>query len=268
MSSDKQINQAVGVLQELGLKEYEAKSFVALSRIPKATAKEISESTDVPRTRVYDAIRVLEAKGLVEVQHSSPKQFRAVPLSEALDTLETLYQSRIKTLRDTIQGMEPIKTEEDSSVQEVWSLTESQTIGARAESLIEEAEDEIVLVIGEEAVLTEDLVTHLSTANKDLDILIGAATKSIQARIQDILPEATVFVTGLDWLHGEGIDSEETAIGRLMLVDRETILVSSWEPDSKKERAIFGTGFSNGLVVIARRLMATGLIPGEDPAEN
>lgn len=268
MSSDKQINQAVGVLQELGLKEYEAKSFVALSRIPKATAKEISESTDVPRTRVYDAIRVLEAKGLVEVQHSSPKQFRAVPLSEALDTLETLYQSRIKTLRDAIQGMEPIKTEEDSSVQEVWSLTESQTIGARTESLIEKAEDEIVLVIGEEAVLTEDLVTQLSTASKDLDILIGAETQSIQARIQDILPEATVFVTGLDWLHGKGIDGEETAIGRLMLVDRETILVSSWEPDSKKERAIFGTGFSNGLVVIARRLMATGLIPGEDPAEN
>lgn len=57
MDSDRLQEQAVEVLQEFGLKEYEAKSFVALSRMPQATAKEISETTDVPRTRVYDAVR-------------------------------------------------------------------------------------------------------------------------------------------------------------------------------------------------------------------
>jgi hypothetical protein len=29
--------------------------------------------------------------------------------------------------------------------------------------------------------------------------------------------------------------------------------------------AVYGHGFGNGLVVIARRLMATGLFPAEDP---
>lgn len=67
-------------------------------------------------------------------------------------------------------------------------------------------------------------------------------------------------------LHGVATTEEDTAIGRLLLVDRSTILVSSIMPDSKEEQAIFGEGFGNGLVVIARRLMAQGLIPVRDPA--
>ncbi|MDY6819231.1 MAG: helix-turn-helix domain-containing protein, partial [Halobacteriales archaeon] len=50
---------AVELLQQLGLKPYEAKSFVALTQLPSGTARSISEQVDVPRTRVYrDAARV------------------------------------------------------------------------------------------------------------------------------------------------------------------------------------------------------------------
>ncbi|MFT4923715.1 MAG: sugar-specific transcriptional regulator TrmB, partial [Haloarculaceae archaeon] len=44
-------DEAIELLQELGLKEYEAKCFVALCRLPQGTAKDISEISDVPRTR-------------------------------------------------------------------------------------------------------------------------------------------------------------------------------------------------------------------------
>ena len=67
MTTDETIQEAVEVLQQLGLKEYEAQCFVGLSRLSTGTAKQLSEITDVPRTRVYDAVRVLEAKGLVVV---------------------------------------------------------------------------------------------------------------------------------------------------------------------------------------------------------
>lgn len=58
-------------------------------------------------------------------------------------------------------------------------------------------------------------------------------------------------------------------ISRLLLVDRNTILVSSvYKKDSNElseEKAVFGKGFDNGIVVIARRLMATGLNSADDP---
>ncbi len=62
MTRNENAEEAIDVLQELGLKEYEAKCFVGLTRIPTGTAKKLSEITDVPRTRIYDAIRVLEAQ--------------------------------------------------------------------------------------------------------------------------------------------------------------------------------------------------------------
>ncbi|MFB6177506.1 MAG: helix-turn-helix domain-containing protein, partial [Halobaculum sp.] len=63
MDDNTNITRAVELLQQLGLKEYEAKCFVGLSRLSTGTAKQLSEITEVPRTRVYDAIRVLEAQG-------------------------------------------------------------------------------------------------------------------------------------------------------------------------------------------------------------
>ena len=59
MDANQHREEAVESLSELGMKEYEAKSFVALSRLPKATAKQINELSDVPRTRVYDAVSAL-----------------------------------------------------------------------------------------------------------------------------------------------------------------------------------------------------------------
>ena len=98
-----------------------------------------------------------------------------------------------------------------------------------------------------------------------LTVIVGAPTDNIRNQIQDAVADAKVFTSGLEWLHNEIEPPQETSIGRLMLVDRGTILVSSFEPTNGTERAIFGRGFENGLVVIARRLMATGLLAAEDP---
>ena len=61
-------------------------------------------------------------------------------------------------------------------------------------------------------------------------------------------------------VHGEHATADDTAIGRLLMVDGTSILVSSIIPDSKAEQAVFGEGFGNGLVVVARRLMSQGLV--------
>jgi hypothetical protein len=51
----------------------------------------------------------------------------------------------------------------------------------------------------------------------------------------------------------------------LVLIDRSTIIVSPIMPETKEEQAIVGEGFGNGLVVIAWRLMAQGLITTRAP---
>ena len=117
-------DQAIDLLQQLGLKEYEAKSFVALARRQRGTAKDISETSEVPRTRVYDAIRVLESKGLVETQHSNPQVFRAVSIDEAVNILQSVYAERTESLRNALSGLEPTDGGDSTeATHEVWSLS-------------------------------------------------------------------------------------------------------------------------------------------------
>ena len=267
MASQANQEKAVGVLQQLGLKEYEAKCFVALSRMPSGTAKDISEITDVPRTRVYDAIRVLEAQGLVEIQHGSPQQFRAVPIREAIETLRDQYENRVDTLQDALTDIDPVDTE-DSEPHEVWALSGAAAIANRTRQLIGDAREEVVLVIGVEELLDDDLVSALNDLDPSDDVILGALGERVEERLQNDVPNAETFVSGLDWLQGgNGGEPNETAIGLLLLVDRETILVSTVDPETGAQQAVFGRGFGNGLVVIARRLMATGLLSSADPGK-
>lgn len=267
MSATENLEEAIEVLQQLGLKEYEARCFVGLSRLHSGTAKELSEMTEVPRTRVYDAIRVLEAQGLVEIQHSSPQQFRAVPLDEATETLRAQYEDRVARLHDALETVEVVDSDEESPVQEVWAMSGRVAIENRTDQLMEEAADEIVLVIGDESLLTPTLFDRLNEIGGGINLIVGTVSESLEEQVQTAVPAATTFVSGLEWLHGENSREKDTAIGRLLLVDRSTFLVSSITPDSKEEQAIFGTGFGNGLIVIARRLMAEGLIPARDPRQ-
>jgi len=265
MSTDDTLDEAIEVLQQLGLKEYEAKCFVGLSQLSTGTAKHLSEITDVPRTRVYDAIRVLEAQGLVEIQHSSPQRFRAVPLDEATETLRDQYEARVERLEAALKDAEKLDSGDEDLVQEVWSMAGTDAIANRSNTLIEDAAEEVVLVVGDDSLLTDELVGSLNGLDESVDLLVGAVTENLEAQIHNAVPQATTFLSGLGWLRSTDIAEDDLAIGRLLLVDRSAILVSTLVPDTHEEQAIFGGGFRNGLIVIARRLLSQGLIPKRDP---
>lgn len=265
MDTPENVAEAIEILQQLGLKEYEARCFVGLTRLDTGTAKKLSEITEVPRTRVYDAIRVLEAQGLVEIQHSSPQRFRAVPLEEATETLRNQYEDRVERLRGALDTVDIAEADDSEPTQQIWAITGSDAIENRTGQLIEQATDEIVFVVGDESLLTDELVETLNSVDDDTDLIIGALTEPLQDEIRAAVPDATTFVSGLGWLRGTDPADDETAVGRLLLADRSTLLVSSILRKRGQEQAIYGEGFGNGLVVIARRLMAQGLIPSRDP---
>ena len=258
--------RAIEQLQDLGLKEYEARCFVALSRLPQGTAKEISGVSDVPRTRVYDAVGTLEGKGLVEVQHSNPKQFRAVPVDEAVETLRTEYETRFQSLGRALGGLDPAtRSEETGDTHEVWSLSGAAGIESRMLQLVDRATEEVVTIAGDGAVLTAELLERLRAASdRGVTVVVGVGGETGRERVASELPDAETFVSGLRWLDGAAVPGDDTELTRILLVDRSSILVSSYVDDGgRSEHGVFGHGFDNGLVTIVRRLMATGR-PAED----
>ncbi|GAB3667458.1 TrmB family transcriptional regulator [Halopiger thermotolerans] len=272
MTKDDTISEAVSLLQDLGLQEYEARCFMALTQLSSGTAKEIHEVSEVPRTRVYDAVRVLESKGLVEVQHTNPQQYRSVGVDEATRTLQQKYDDRIDTLESYLERVEYRETESDEDeIQEVWSLTGHDAIESRTIDLIENADSEIALLVVEEEILSERLLSVLAEADdRDVSILLGGQTEAITERLDEEFPDARVFETELNWLHGRSTD-KEIAISRILLVDRTQLLISSYYPDTDTsettEQAIFAAGLRNGIVVLLRRLVSSGLAVVDDPGK-
>lgn len=256
--------EAVDLLQDLGLKVYEARSFLALTQLPAGTAKEIHEISEVPRTRVYDATRVLESEGLVEVQHSSPQQYRAVSVEEATRILSRKFDDRIDTLETHLESLESRVIESgDDRIQEVWSLTGHDAIESRTLDLIEGAESEIALVVVDDSLLSDAFFDRLHTAvERDVSITLGGKTKTITERLGAELPNVRVFETELEWLTGPWPD-HEVAISRMLLVDQETLLVGSYYPEetgsTETEQAVFVNGLNNGIVVLLQRIISTGI---------
>lgn len=261
MSDESTQEQAVSLLQELGLKEYEARCFVALTALPQGTAKEISEVTEVPRTRVYDAIRVLEAEGLVEVQHSSPRRFRGVSIEEATRTLEQQYEERLTALRSALAAVDlEERPDEEELLHEVWSLSGRGAIDSRVEELVAAAESEVVLVTARTAALSDSVTAAVREATaRGVDVYLGLLDQDDAAAVE--FDEVTLFSSGLEWLRGPSGEGE-AAVSRLLLVDRAELLVSTTgvaDQPAETERAVYASGLGNGIVVIARRLLETGL---------
>jgi sugar-specific transcriptional regulator TrmB len=258
---EKDKEQSVEKLQQLGFKEYEAQALVAIVALGGGTAKDVSNVSSVPRTRVYDATRVLEARGLVEVQHTTPQRFRATSVAETVETLEREYEDRFDSLEQHLSVLEADTESSASEVHEVWSLVGSAAIETRTETLVESATDEVVIVLGVEQTVTPSLIQRLNAATeRGVRVIVGTTEQAIAMRIQTEVPDASVFDSGLGWLKPSGSEAEPT-LGRLMLLDRTNILVSTYDRGQDSEQAVFGSGFNNGFVVVMRRLLLTGLMP-------
>ncbi len=259
MSDNNSQNQAIEELEQFGLREYEAKCFVSLTKITSGTARDVSEHIDVPRTRVYEAVRSLEADGLVEIQHSSPQRFRAIPVAEALEVLEERHQSRIERLE---QSLTQLRRESDAGSNEldpeVWSLSGTETITARTKRLIDGAETEVLLLIGDQQAVAGDVNERLrSAANRGVDVVIGAGSESVRARLDESTAELYVFESDFEWLSRDG-QPNHLSVGRLMLVDDGGLLASTVArtDGGVRERAVCGNGTSNSLVLVLRGLLS------------
>lgn len=99
-------------LKDFGLNSYEAKLWTALLSRGIATAGELSDMANVPRSRSYDVLESLERKGFVVMKLGKPIKYIAVPPAEVLE--------RVK---------KNITEETDKQVQLIEGLKSSEVLG-------------------------------------------------------------------------------------------------------------------------------------------
>lgn len=254
-------DQAVRLLEELGLTEYEARCLVALTRVPEATASEIHELSDVPRSRVYDSVERLHRKGMVDVQQTDPRQYRALPQDDVIERLREQYTS---TLEATEEALSKLRRSKDLEEQGAWAIADHDNVTDRIDLFLEAATDEAYLLVADDDTIDEELCEQLATtAASGVDVLIEVPSDETAARVRSAVPDATVAATALA---ADPAQLEEKWLGRIVMVDRRAVLLSALSettrPGEQAEIALWADGPDHGLVVGIRHVLGTRLDRG------
>ncbi len=74
-------------LKKIKLTNYEINAYFSLLKSQHSTAREICIKTRIPNGRIYDVLASLNGYGLIEIQESRPKKYKATPPNVALKAL-------------------------------------------------------------------------------------------------------------------------------------------------------------------------------------
>ncbi len=128
------MDRLIEVLKDFRFSEYEIRVLLCLVQEGDLSASEIAEKSGIPRTSVYDVIKSLESKGLVE-SYGKPKKFRAL----SAERLVKLFSLKLKEKLDIISSS--LKELEKKSKKEIVELIKGETAYKIIEEILRRAED-------------------------------------------------------------------------------------------------------------------------------
>ena len=99
-------------LKDFGLNSYESKLWIALLSRGVSTAGELSDISNVPRSRAYDVLESLEKQGFIIVKVGKPIKYLAVPPAEVVERVKK------KIVEDAEQRNKVLSNLKDSTVLE------------------------------------------------------------------------------------------------------------------------------------------------------
>jgi sugar-specific transcriptional regulator TrmB len=168
------------------LGEYEIEAYLAVLEHGQLTASEIADRTDIPQPRVYDTVRSLSDRGLVELRESRPMKVVAVDPDDAFGSIQS-------SLDELVTELEARYTAPARDTEAVTLVKSRSTILRYIEEIIETAEYELVLSLTPDLLrrFRDDLATQIDDG-VSIDLLVTPASRAPDPTEFDYLDVATV----------------------------------------------------------------------------
>ncbi|ELY82202.1 HTH-type sugar sensing transcriptional regulator TrmB [Natrinema pallidum] len=172
MAPDELRSTVERVGDRFNLGEYEIDAYLTVLEQGQLTASEIADRTEIPQPRVYDTVRSLSDRGLVELRESRPMKVVAIDPGEAFDDVQTSFEQMISELEARYTA--PARDTEAVSL-----VKSRSTILRYLEEVIDAAEYELSLS------LTPDLLTRFEAelrtaieAGVSVDLIVTPASEA------------------------------------------------------------------------------------------
>jgi sugar-specific transcriptional regulator TrmB len=168
------------------LGEYEIEAYLAVLEHGQLTASEIADRTDIPQPRVYDTVRSLSDRGLVELRESRPMKVVAIDPDDAFGSIQS-------SLEELVTELGARYTAPARDTEAVTLVKSRSTILRYIEEIIETAEYELVLSLTPELLRRfRDDLTEQIDAGVSIDLLVTPASRAPNPDEFDYLDVATV----------------------------------------------------------------------------
>ena len=162
------MDQAVENLARLGLREYEAKIYVALVGLGEANVRSIHEVSGVPRPRVYDVLNALDARGFIEIRQGSPLMYRAVRPDIVVSFLKKDLDSAAS---ESVKALEALSVDARQNYSPIWYVHSDWTIQRNLERLVEGVVSSLIVLCFNKETLEKFQGPILSVA-KDREVRV------------------------------------------------------------------------------------------------
>lgn len=95
----------VEALYDLGFSQYEARCYVGLMAREPQTGYRVAKTTGVPQPKVYETLRRLVARGVVQELDGDPTLFSAIPPDALFSELKSTFDKRLDEARDSARHL-------------------------------------------------------------------------------------------------------------------------------------------------------------------
>ncbi|MCK5216397.1 MAG: TrmB family transcriptional regulator [Methanosarcinales archaeon] len=176
-------------LRELGLTKYETDAYLNILTHGIAEASTIYKEAKIPFGKIYETLNILISKGLVEVQNTRPKKYKAKSAKVAFDhILKMKKEDMEKDLQQTrdliVQVLDKINKINVKEPEEkmFWTTAVGSEVVELASANFEEAKKEICICIYHEYQHTYK-VQFLKNMPFIMDKVIKASLRGIKFRV-------------------------------------------------------------------------------------
>lgn len=204
-------------LKEIGFNSYEAKVYVALLKKYPATGYEVSKLANIPQSRTYDTLKVLEEKNVVASTNTKPVSYTPIKPKQLLASYQKKMNSTINYLEKHLPEVK------EDYIEPVVTINGKQNIHNKVLEVIQNAKREI----------------YIEVWSQDFKIfeqeLLRAYNRNVEIRIVGYDNFQSKF--GLVFEHAFAKDIEMTLGGRMIIIaadDSEGVVgkISAFGKDS------------------------------------
>jgi sugar-specific transcriptional regulator TrmB len=221
------VDKAIQLLKSFNFTESEAKVYITLLRNGAGTGYEISKLSSVPRSKVYNTLEVLMAKGCIVVsKQTNPVHYSAVPIEEFIANIQ-------RTVNDSLNE---VKQELDGHTQRIdldnlWYIRGYNNIFNKCRSLLRNAKSEVYIQVWQEDIT--QIMDELQAVEEKLDrvvIILYSANHHYDVPLTNYykhgFEEAKLLESGGRWINIV-IDSQELLFGHIHDKNAEVIWTQS-----------------------------------------